>query len=831
MKLPLSIVLSFALVACGEKEPETTTEDYSAYCGESPDNNLIADDADCDGTLTADDCDDNDAASLTTAEDGDCDGTLTADDCDDTDAGSTIMAEDGDCDGTLTADDCDDDDASSTIIAEDGDCDGTLSADDCDDADASSTIIAEDADCDGALTADDCDDNNPYAYPGSGANEVNQAEGLCYTDADGDGYADAGTVAGSVDVSCYLLEMTDSFGDGWDGNSIEVFEDGVSTGTYANEDLDDSNGRETQTVQHCLDSATASVEFVFNDGSWDSEVEFNLYYDDGLDGVWIGYGEGDGSNNFVWEDTTTADGEVFYTETAPLPAVDIYGIDCDDSDATLSPGIDGDSDGFSVCDDCDDANVDINPAAEEEYYDGIDADCDGMSDYDMDMDGYDSSEYLGDCSDTTLMNQWDCEEAGTCSDTQYTDQWDCEDAAETWTSAGNTWTAIGDDCDDDDEDVHPLLNEADPTACYEDDDGDGWGDADPWNDAAVAGTDCYDSAYTSASPYTYPGAAYNESDIDGDGVDDCTTDMDEDGYGDSDAYYADVDGTDCDDDDAAINPSVDGDGDNVDACNDCDDTDSSLQGGFGYWDGDADGYGDQDDDGMLMCDFTVDSDSDGVPDYSTNNDDCDDDDDMMSPGYDGDGDGYATCADANGLVDCDDSDEFTFPGAGFNEAGYVAGDYSTYECLTDADEDGYAFGESLACYTFALTDSFGDGWNGGMNLEVFADGVSAGTATVHASWDGGNGDDEETTICVDDGAAVTLVFNDDSWASEIGGEIFGTDGSSLGTISGTGGGSFQTQSITFDGMDYFDGETFFSETAVANIVGGTDSDDSDASVH
>ena len=812
MKLPLSIVLSFALVACGEKKPETKPEDYSAYCGESPDNNLIADDADCDGTLAADDCDDNDAASLT-------------------------IAEDGDCDGTLTADDCDDNDDASTIIAEDGDCDGTLSADDCDDADASSTIIAEDADCDGALTADDCDDNNPYAYPGSGANEAEQSEGLCYTDADGDGYGDAGTVAGSINASCYLLELTDTYGDGWgtfSPNEIEVFEDGVSVAVYQNENLDgiynNTPQGETQWITHCPDSASTSIDFVFNEGSLTDEVEFALYYDDGQGGILIadGYGEDD---SVVFDGVTYADGEVFYTEALPLQIqLDIYGTDCDDADATLSPGTDGDGDGFSVCDDCDDTNADINPDVEEEYYDGIDADCDGMSDYDMDMDGYDSSEYLGSCSDTTLMNQWDCEEAGTCSDTQYTDQWDCEYASETWTSAGNTWTAIGDDCDDDDDDVHPLLNEADPTACYEDDDGDGWGDDDPWNDAAVAGTDCYDSAYGSTAPSTYPGAAYNESDIDGDGVDDCTTDIDGDGYGDSDAYYADVDGTDCDDDDAAINPSVDGDSDNVDVCNDCDDTDPSLQGGFGYWDDDADGYGDQDDDGMLMCDFTVDSDSDGVPDYSTNNLDCDDDDDMMSPGYDGDGDGYGTCADANGLVDCDDSDEFTFPGAGFNEAGYVAGDYSTYECLTDADEDGYAFGESLACYTFALTDSWGDGW-GNMNLEVFADGVSAGSATVHSVSNGGNGDDEETTICVDDGAAVTFVFNDSSWASEIGGEIFGTDGSSLGTISGTGDSSFQTQSITFGGMDYFDGETFFSETAVANIVGGTDSDDSDASVH
>jgi hypothetical protein len=49
-----------------------------------------------------------------------------------------IVADDGDCDGTLTADDCNDTDATSTILADDADCDGTLTADDCNDTDASS---------------------------------------------------------------------------------------------------------------------------------------------------------------------------------------------------------------------------------------------------------------------------------------------------------------------------------------------------------------------------------------------------------------------------------------------------------------------------------------------------------------------------------------------------------------------------------------------------------------------------------------------------------------------------------------------------------------------
>ncbi|MFT4678894.1 MAG: hypothetical protein ACI84C_001197 [Flavobacteriales bacterium] len=60
--------------------------------------------------------------------------------------------------------------------------------------------------------------------------------------------------------------------------------------------------------------------------------------------------------------------------------------------------IDGDT--FSTLSDCDDNDASVNPDATEIWYDGIDQNCDGLNDYDQDMDGVMSFEYGGlDCND------------------------------------------------------------------------------------------------------------------------------------------------------------------------------------------------------------------------------------------------------------------------------------------------------------------------------------------------------------------------------------------------------------------------------------------------
>jgi len=211
----------------------------------------------------------------------------------------------------------------------------------------------------------------------------------------------------------------------------------------------------------------------------------------------------------------------------------------------------------------------------------------------------------------------------------------------------------------------------------------------------------------------------------------------------------------------------------------------------------------------------------GSDEYAVAGTDCEDGD-AASVGDD-DMDGYSTCADANGLIDCDDSDEFTFPGAGFNEAGFDVADYTTYECVTDADGDGYAAAEVVGCYTLDLYDSFGDGWNSGMNIEVFENGASVGTATVTSA--AAAYEVQTTEICVADGATVEFVFNAGSWASEVGGTIYDTDGTTaIGTIAGSG----QT-TMTWDGTSYSDGDVMFTGTVSGSeLVGGSDPDDGDA---
>jgi len=61
---------------------------------------------------------------------------------------------------------------------------------------------------------------------------------------------------------------------------------------------------------------------------------------------------------------------------------------------------DADGDGYDVSSDCDDSDASVNPGAAEIWYDGVDQNCDGQSDFDRDGDGYPWIRFGGtDCRD------------------------------------------------------------------------------------------------------------------------------------------------------------------------------------------------------------------------------------------------------------------------------------------------------------------------------------------------------------------------------------------------------------------------------------------------
>jgi hypothetical protein len=263
----------------------------------------------------------------------------------------------------------------------------------------------------------------------------------------------------------------------------------------------------------------------------------------------------------------------------------------------------------------------VNPGVADQYYDGIDANCDSVDEFDQDLDGHATSAYPnqngvvgGDCEDENpAVNPDQIEDCITSSD---------------------------DDC-------NGTANEINAVNCsvyYNDGDSDGYGSnaslclCDILNDwtASVSG-DCDDAVAT-----TNPGA-----DEYCDGADnDCDSDVDEADAVDVQTFFKDADydsfgdpntseqvcyirpgfstnGDDCDDSNIAINPNASELCDGVD--NDCDgDTDENdaIDALVWYIDGDGDGYGSSD--GIAIeCDQPS--------GYLDNDSDCDDSDANINP--------------------------------------------------------------------------------------------------------------------------------------------------------------------------------------------------------
>ena len=704
----------------------------------------------------ATDCDDGDAAYHPGAEEADCT------DQNDYNCDGSAGDDDADGDGFVACEDCDDGaasvnpDAAEVCNDLDDDCDSlTDDADDSVDSTTQSTWYP-DADADtfgdnagGVLSCDaplgtvaddtDCDDTTAAVNPD--ASEVcNGVDDDCDTLTDDED--------DSLDASTTSTWYTDEDADGYGaGDGIGACDAPLGTAMDAG-DCDDTNA-------------------MYHPNADESDcTDPNDYNCDGS----VGFADDDGDGYAACEECDDTNAAVSPSASEVCNGLDD---DCDtltdDADSSVDPATqgttyaDGDGDGFGdpasmlisceadtgrVTDDtdCDGASGAVNPDADEVCND-IDDDCDTLVD--------DADDSL----DASTGSAWYTDEDG---DAYGAGEgiWACDAPAGTATDAG--------DCDDTSDMYNPGADELDCTdpndyncdgsTGFADDDGDGW----------AACEDC-DDANTSVNPDAAEICDADDTDEDCDGsaddgdssVDASTqvtyhTDADGDTWGDANdpgTLYCDpptgtyVDASDCDDSDVAVNPGA------SEVCNsvddDCDalidDADPNLEASSTttwYADDDGDGFGsDADYDTCVAPAGTV-----------TNPDDCDDAEFNVNPaatevcddidndcdgavddyddGLDGgtttswytDADGdtfgagtaFQTCDPPDGTVldatDCDDADEEVNPAASevcndldddcdslVDDADGSLDTSTAQVSYTDADSDGYGAG-SAAVY-------------------------------------------------------------------------------------------------------------------------------------
>ena len=453
-----TLVLTLLLAACRTDEPK-------APSGTGDTGTATGDDADGDGTPSANDCDDADASVHPGAEeacngvDDDCDGEidegvrttffLDADGDGHGDAGQPVEA----CEppaGTVTDDtDCDDADpevspsASEICNGIDDDCDSLV--DDLDDDLDLSTAPTwyGDADRDGHGDDDswtrsclqppdttdvggDCDDDNAEVFPG----DVEACNGI---DDDCDGLIDDADP--DRDETTGTEFHADADGDGFGDAAASVWACEPPSGTVADAtDCDDTKAAVNPGAAELCDGVT------------DEDCDGDVDEDDAVDApTWYPDMDGD-----TYGDTDSAATAC----TQPSGFIDLGG-DCDDEDPDVSPDADelcdtidndcdgtvdeddavdaptwfedGDGDGYgdptSTTDacaapsgytdddtDCDDGDGSVHPLAGDVYGDGDDTDCDGL-DCEADETG---GAYFAVCPGGALWADWRllCQDAG-----------------------------------------------------------------------------------------------------------------------------------------------------------------------------------------------------------------------------------------------------------------------------------------------------------------------------------------------------------------------------------------------------------------------------------
>ena len=722
-------------------------------------------DGDGDGYCPPKDCDDNDASTFpgsaekesATACMSDADGDGYGDaapasgvtagaDCDDSASGvspgATEVVADGvdqTCDGV-------------ELCYVDGDSDGHR---------GTATVSSADADCadagevGAAYPSGDCADGDSKTFPGAAAKDSATA---CMTDNDGDGYGDLGPATGVVaGTDCNDGSISVNPG------ASEVVSDGVDqdcdSGDLCYQDADGDGFRSNSTVKSTDLDCVDGVEAPSAQASGDC--------DDSSTRTFPGAAPKDSATACMVDNDSDGFGDISATGAV------IAGTDCDDSSGARYPGateqvgdgvdqscdgrelcyVDDDDDGFhtgatvSSSDedcadsgeaddgdgdgDCDDAEAKIFPSAVEGVGDEVDQDCDGVElcFVDADDDGF----HTGSAVSSADVS--------------------CDDAGEARAAEPSG------DCDDSSDVTLPgaaFLESA--TACMTDADGDGYG-ASSVSGSVTAGSDCDDlNADIAPNAIELVGDGV---DYDCDGGERCYINADGDGYRlEDEVVSADADCDDageaiaslpvgdCDDDDAAFNPSA--------TETDCTDpNDYNCDGSTGYENSDGDAFAacaECDDNNSSVYPGAAETCGDGV------DSDCDT---AGGPTGDEDGDGLdwgaerelgtsdcATDSDGDGLDDAEEQTVGTDPSVADSDGDGLGdgeeGELGTDPLVSDSDGDGLGDGEEGGLGTDPLvSDSDGDGLGDGEEVEL-------GTDPRVADSDGdGLGDGEEGELGTD----------------------------------------------------------------------------------
>ena len=390
-------------------------------------------------------------------------------------------------------------------------------------------------------------------------------------------------------------------------SAVETWYDGTDQNCDGADDQDQDG--DTFTVDEDCDDLDATVFPNDSAETWYDGIDSNCdgasdYDQDGDSYDAAAYG-GDDCNDDPAAPSVGRDGATLDAERVHPDARDTA-YDSIDADCAADSDFDADGDGENtdtILDDegaygpdCDDDDGTVYSGAPETWYDGVDQDCDGVSDFDQDGDGFDASSYGYGTSD------------------------DCDDSA-----VGVHPTSAGSPVEEDcgtvaDDDCSGSANDEDATDCaawYADADHDGYGKlSDSKCFCAESGTysvtgvttasaDCNDSSST-----VNPGVVDEDCDtsddddcdgdinqLNGDNCEDFYADADADGYGSGAAEcwctatgdYSSRSDTDCDDALATVHPGATETCDSVDQ-----DCDGSVDEGTTHYysDLDGDGYGD-----------------------------------------------------------------------------------------------------------------------------------------------------------------------------------------------------------------------------------------------